>query len=237
MKAVALARYLPLSDPGRSSISSSGARRPGGARSPRPRRGGLGESGRHDGPPREGVGGGEPAPRPRGGTRRASSRRRGRRRPGSGRGTRCSTPGRSGRPGSNARLQLVDERIVGKKPAKLSIARGGGDAAHVRHRVGGPAGSAPDRSGEGQGPLPPRHRRRGRRRLDRGAARGALGAHRHRHRLASGDGGVVPEPRRRPCRRPPQAAPGGSWPPSASRRSTSSRTSATPTSTGRRWRR
>ena len=112
------------------------------------------------------------------------------------------------RPGSNAELQLVDERIVGPAPKSLSRRRCRRAAAHRAHRVGDavrplrrrPAGA------DGQ-PHDPDHRRRRRRRLDRDPARQARRRHDcDRHRLAPRDRRVGPADGRRSRRRPQQAA-------------------------------
>ena len=123
------------------------------------------------------------------GRRRGGRRGRAARRAGSSRATRCSMPGPSTGQGTNAEYHLVDERIVGRKPASLSWAEAAAlpltaitawetlfDRLDVRRPVPGPR------------PGTPYHRRRRRRGFDDYPARTpAYGAHRNRHSVAARD--------------------------------------------------
>ncbi|SOR30896.1 protein of unknown function [Methylorubrum extorquens] len=114
--------------------------------------------------------------------------------------------GALGRPGTNAELHCVDERIVGHKPAALSAAEAAAlpltaitawEALFDRLDVGKPV--------PGGCPVDPDHRWGGRRRLDRDAARPpAHGPDRDHHRLASRDRRLEPRSRRPSRHRPHQ---------------------------------
>ena len=158
--------------------------------------------------------------------RRGGRRRPGRRRRCSGRAMRSSMPASVARQGTNAEFHLVDERIVGRKPAASDWAEAAAlpltaitawemlfDRLEIRTTGAGRGAGAAD------------HRRRRRGRVDGGAAGAAADrADRGRHRLAARVARLGAGARGAPRDRPQPAAAGRrSWRSGSARRGSSSR--------------